>query len=127
MTNDATPLVRLDESGLTLAQPGDDVRGRPVVDRTGQEIGTVDGLIIDEHERRLRLLQVGSGGFLGIGKRKVLVPVEAVSSVDDVVRIDKQREHVAAGPAYQPDLVPEHGIVDELYTYYGVIPYWRTK
>jgi sporulation protein YlmC with PRC-barrel domain len=127
MTNDATPLVRLDESGLTLAQPGDDVRGRPVVDRTGQEIGTVDGLIIDEYERRVRLLQIGSGGFLGIGKRKVLVPVEAVSSVDDVVRIDKQREHVAAGPAYQPDLVPEHSIVDELYTYYGVIPYWRAK
>ncbi len=125
MTNEPTTLIRLGDSELTLAQPADDVRGRTVVDRNGQEIGDVDGLIIDERERRVRLLQVGSGGFLGIGKQKVLVPVEAVTSIDDLVHVDNQREHVAAGPVYDPDLVPGRAHIEDLYTYYGVVPYWR--
>lgn len=127
MARKGASLVRLDDSGLTLAEPADDIRGRPVVDRTGQEIGTVDGLIIDEDERRVRLLQVGSGGFLGIGKQKVLVPVEAIGSIDQVVHVDKQREHVAAGPVYHPDLVPGLEHIDDLYSYYGLIPQWRAK
>jgi hypothetical protein len=34
-----------------------------VVDRGGAGIGEIDDLVIDEEERRVRLLQVGSGGF----------------------------------------------------------------
>lgn len=119
-------LVRLADTALTLADLGDDVRGRTVVDRDGEEIGEVDDLIIDEGERRVRLLQVGSGGFLGIGKQKVLLPVDAVTAIDEVVHVDTDREHVAKGPVYDPDLVLREDTVAGLYDHYGMLPYWDT-
>jgi sporulation protein YlmC with PRC-barrel domain len=122
--NETATLVRLIDADLTLADPADDVRGKSVVDRGGAEIGEVDDLVIDEEHRRVRLLQVGSGGFLGIGKQKVLVPVDAVTAVDDVVHVDTDREHVASGPVYDPDLVLQEDTVAGLYDYYGVMPYW---
>jgi sporulation protein YlmC with PRC-barrel domain len=119
-------LVRLADTDLTLADAADDVRGRTVVDRGGEEIGEVDDLVIDEAERRVRLLQVASGGFLGLGKQKVLVPVDAVTSVDDeVVHVDTDRDHVASGPVYDPDLVLRQDTVAGLYDHYGVLPYWN--
>ncbi len=75
-------LVRLSETNLTVADPAADVRGRRAVDNGGQEMGKVDDLLIDDQEKKVRFLRVGSGGFLGKGKEHVLVPVEAVTSVD---------------------------------------------
>ncbi|MGW3482364.1 PRC-barrel domain-containing protein [Rhodococcus indonesiensis] len=72
-------LIDLDDTDLTLVDPGDDIRGRAVYDRDGDEIGTVDGLLVDEQDRTVRLLRIGSGGFLGLGKTDRLVPVDAVA------------------------------------------------
>lgn len=124
--NQPTTLVRLDDTDLTLADPADDVRGRPVIDAHGDEVGEVDGLIIDQEERRVRLLQIASGGFLGVGKQKVLVPVDAVSGVDDTVHVDAEREQVAKAPAYDPELVLDRTTAAGIYDYYGYAPYWNT-
>lgn len=51
-------LVRLDDTDLTLEVPSDDLRGRHVVDRNGDELGDVDGLIIDEDRGPLQLLRL---------------------------------------------------------------------
>lgn len=118
-------LVRMADTNLTLADPAADVRGRTVVDRAGDEIGAVDDLIIDERDRQVRLLQVGSGGFLGFGEQKVLVPVDAVTAVDAQVHVDTEREHVASGPVYDPDLTLRQETVAGLYDYYGMLPYWN--
>lgn len=117
-------LVRLDDSELTLADPADDVRGQTVVDTHGDEVGEVDGLIIDQEERRVRLLQISSGGFLGMGKQKVLVPVDAVTAVDDTLHVDTDRGNVAGSPAYDPELVLDRPTAAGFYDYYGYAPYW---
>ncbi|GAA4428344.1 hypothetical protein GCM10023169_29350 [Georgenia halophila] len=118
-------LVALSDTDLTV-QPEDDVRGRPVFDRHDERIGDVDDLVIDEEERRVRFLQVGSGGFLGIGEEKRLVPVDAVSRVEDNVHIDKTREDVAGSPAYDPEVVraSAEDYYAGLYSYYGFAPFW---
>ncbi len=56
-------LERLSQSSLTLGTSADDIRGCKVYDSSGQEIGKVDDLIVDESERKVRFMQVGSGGF----------------------------------------------------------------
>ncbi|WP_026922264.1 PRC-barrel domain-containing protein [Glycomyces arizonensis] len=124
--DEATTLVRLGDTDLTLAAEVDDVRGRTVLDRNGDETGDVEGLIIDQRERRVRFLEVSSGGFLGMGKKRVLVPVDAVTSVDDEhVYINQDREHVASGPVYDPELTPEpERPYEDVYGYYGTMPYW---
>ncbi|SEF16941.1 PRC-barrel domain-containing protein [Jiangella alba] len=124
MTTD-TPhtLVHLTDSGLAVTAD-DDVRGREVVDRNGDEVGTVDDLVVDPEEKKVRFLQVGSGGFLGLGERKQLIPVDAIVRIDEKVHIAQDRGHVAGAPAYDPDLVPAGEYYEELYGYYGYPPFW---
>lgn len=117
-------LMKLADTDLTLANPGDDVRGSTVVDRNGNDVGDVDGLVIDADERRVRFLQVGSGGFLGIGEKKRLVPVDAVTRVDDKVHIDTTRDTVAGSSDFDPELVQERDYYGDVYDYYGYPPFW---
>jgi sporulation protein YlmC with PRC-barrel domain len=120
-------LVRLEDTGLTVAEPGDDVRGRQVVDSNGDEIGRVEWLMIDESERRVRFLEVGSGGFLGLGEKRQLIPVEAITRVEeDTVHIGKERGHVAGAPVYDPSVVTEPQYYEDLYGYWNYPPFWHT-
>ncbi|MGH7707592.1 MAG: PRC-barrel domain-containing protein, partial [Vulcanimicrobiaceae bacterium] len=87
-------LVKLSAANLTLADPSQDIRHRRVVDQNGAAIGHVSELIVDRAERTLRMLQVAAGGFLGLGERHFLLPIEAVTSVTpDEVRINRTCEH----------------------------------
>jgi sporulation protein YlmC with PRC-barrel domain len=124
MTDDELrTLVDLDDTELTVANPDEDLRGRLVIDRDGEHIGEVDGLLIDANERRVCFLQVGSGGFLGLGKKARLIPINALTGVEaDAVRVDTTRDQVAGGPHYEPDLAraedaPHYA---EFYDYYGL-------
>lgn len=117
-------LVRLGDSELTLGAESEDVRGLPVVDKNGDDIGDVDEIVIDDQERRVRFLEVGSGGFLGIGEKKRLIPVDGVTAVDDKVHVDLTRDAVAGSHEYDPTLAPEREYYTDVYDYYGYMPYW---
>lgn len=121
-------LVKLNEAGLTVADPAQDIRGRTVVDRAGEAIGHVSDLFVDDRER-VRLVEVRAGGFLGVGDRHFLLPIEAVVEVTaDRVRVDRTREHIVASPAYDPQLVHAHTreSLQETYDHFGVAPSWST-
>jgi sporulation protein YlmC with PRC-barrel domain len=118
-------LVRLDDTALTLEDAADDVRGRQAVDNNGDEIGKVVGLLIDETEKKVRFLEVGSGGFLGLGRKRQLIPVEAITHVDaDTVQIGKERGHVVGAPVYDPSIVAELRYFEDLYGYWDYPPFW---
>ncbi len=117
-------LLKLTDAHLTTRDPAEDIRNRKVVDAAGEEIGKVEALLIDDQEQKVRFLQVASGGFLGMGKEKVLIPVEAISKIeDDVVHVDQTRERIAGAPNYNPELVDDR-YYDGLYGYYRFRPYW---
>lgn len=118
-------LQKLSDSTLTVADKAEDVRGRKVLDKAGEDVGTVDDLMIDDRESKVRFLLVGSGGFLGLGDTKVLIPVDAITRVTaDAVYIDHTREHVAGGPGYDPEMITDPGHLGKVYNYWGVPPYW---
>ena len=122
-------LMRLNDTELTVADPAEDIRDRRVVDLDGEELGEVADLLIDERDRRIRFLEVASGGFLGIGQTKFLLPVEAISRISaDTVYVNQTRQHIAGAPAYDPDLIHEHagegGYYGDVYRHYGYPPYW---
>lgn len=121
-------LVKLNEAGLTVADPADDIRGRSVVDCDGERIGHVSDLYVDDHNR-VQLVEVRAGGFLGIGDRHFVLPIEAVAGVAaDEVRVDRTVEHIIASPAYDPLLVHAHTreSLQETYDHFGVSPSWST-
>ncbi len=123
-TDPRATLLKLSDSGMTVADPAEDVRGRKVLDRSGEEVGTVDDLMIDDGERKVRFLRLAAGGFLGLGERKFMIPVEAIARItDEAVHIDQTREHVAGGPRYDPGL-DEQRHWEDVYGYYGYGPYW---
>jgi len=98
-------LVRLGDSDFVPVNPEDDVRGKDVYDAEGQRIGSVEDFYIDRKEREMRFLEVGGAGgwrrgFLGIGEKRFLIPVEAVTQVtEDRVTIEPDRTEKVEGPA----------------------------
>jgi sporulation protein YlmC with PRC-barrel domain len=122
-----TELSKLSETDLTLADPTEDIRGSKVVDTNREDIGHVGALFIDRGERKVRLLEIRAGGFLGIGDRHFLLPVEAITKVaDDEVHINQTRDIVAHSPAYDPELevAPTPEYWGPYYGYYGMSPYF---
>jgi sporulation protein YlmC with PRC-barrel domain len=120
-----TILRRLSDTGETVASSDEDVRGRKVLDSKEEEIGTVDGLMVDDEQKKVRFLRVKSGGFLGLGRTHVMIPVEAIARITPhAVCIDREREHLRGAPPYDPALVDD---ADEaywggVYGYYGFAP-----
>jgi sporulation protein YlmC with PRC-barrel domain len=124
-TTDHTASLRtIGDDGLTTTDPAEDVRGRRVLDNTGKDIGDVDDLLVDDREHKVRFLRVAAGGFLGLGETKFLIPVDAITDVDDkAVHVDQTRDHVASGPRYEPKLMNVPYLSD-IYSHYGYVPYW---
>ena len=123
-------LEGLTHSGLELADPAMDLRGRDANDRNGQPVGTVTDVLIDPDHRKARMLEIVSGGaLLGLGKKQFLVPVEAIAGGDPrTVYIDKLKDEILAGPEYHPDQIDEEEAhYAEVYGYYGKTPYWVTE
>ena len=101
-------LVGLNTASYTVKDPAEDVRDRKVVDSDGRQIGSVDDLLIDDQEHRVRFLRVKEGGFLGFGARMLLVPVDAVIRVtEDEVHIDRTGDHGGSRPAYDPHIASQ--------------------
>src|SRR5690348_16824706 len=93
----ATPgtgtLSKLSETGQTVASDDEDIRGRKVKDKDGEDVGKVADLLIDDAEHKVRFLLVEHGGFLGIGDTKSFIPVDAITRITaDDVFVDQSRE-----------------------------------
>ncbi|MFE9366749.1 PRC-barrel domain-containing protein [Streptomyces sp. NPDC006978] len=126
MTSSSAPVLsKLSASEQTMEIPDEDVRGRKVTDSGGEDVGTVEDLLIDASERKVRFLLVAHGGFLGFGETKSFIPVDAVTRVtDDQVFIGQAREQVAGAPVYDPELAEKPDFYAEVYGYYGYAPFW---
>jgi sporulation protein YlmC with PRC-barrel domain len=117
-------IVRLSDTNLTVATPAADIRGLTAFDSSGTEIGTVEDLLIDDEETKVRFLRIGSGGFLGMGKEHFLVPVDAVEAHEDRVVITEDRERLQDAPEYDPELAYEDEYFTDVYGWWGFSPYW---
>lgn len=113
-------LTRLRDTDRTVSSTDEDIRGRMAKDKDGHDLGTIEGLLVDDAEQKVRFLEVASGGFLGLGQTKSLIPIEAITRITpDEVYIGHTREHVAGAPRYDPDLVPT-----DLHYFFNLYPYY---
>lgn len=123
--NTGANLVKLNDTGLTVEDRQADVRGRKVLDATGEEVGKVDDLLVDEENVKVRLLRVKHGGFLGIGAEHFLVPVDAVTTVtDDAVHVDRERARMTDVPGYDPEVVQAPTYYGDVYGWWGYPGFW---
>ncbi len=119
-------LRTLKEADEILADPSQDIRGRDVLAKDGEKIGKVDALLVDDEESKVRFMRVEAGGFLGIGERKFLIPVDAITSVDrDHVHVDQTHDKIIGSPLYDPSVVARPAnYYGGIYDYYGYGPFW---
>jgi sporulation protein YlmC with PRC-barrel domain len=118
-------LVKLSRSEFLVELAEDDIRGHMAHTIDGEKIGHVDDLLIDEQQKCVRFLEVGKGGFLGIGEHKVLIPIEAVVRIDDAnVFVGHTSDHIEAAPIYNPHVVQTEPYLYDVYEHYGYPPPW---
>ena len=113
--------VKFSNSNFMFENPAQDIRGKDVYDAYGEQIGSVDDLYVDGRERKVRFLEVGAGGFLGIGKKHLLVPVEYVTEVGEVrITIEPGREMATGSPPFDTTVVPlTTSHQRDVYNHYG--------
>jgi sporulation protein YlmC with PRC-barrel domain len=80
--------------------------GKTVVGSDGQKIGSVDDVIFDAQSGKARQLVISSGGFLGIGEKKVAVDF-------DQATLDSGQNQIILGSLTQQDV---RGLSDFTYS-----------
>jgi hypothetical protein len=91
-------------------------RGRTVVDRDGEKIGKLDELYLDESERPA-WGAITTGLF---GRRQSFVPLGAIESDGDNLRVPFEKDRVKDAPNVEPDAQLSDEEEDRLYRHYGV-------
>ena len=114
-------LSKLRDIGRAVSSSDEDIRGRMVKDKNGQDLGRIEDLLVDDVKWKVRFIEVASGGILGFGDTKSFIPVDAITRIAaDDVYISHTLEHVAGAPRYDPTLVAiDVNYLMELYPYYG--------
>jgi sporulation protein YlmC with PRC-barrel domain len=111
-------LVKLSDSGLRLQDRASDVRGLAVFSENGEQLGSVEDFYVDTVEREVRFLEVGAGGFLGLGEKRFLIPVEAVKIYEDGVTVDRSSEKVNESLSLKTKVMPEAAYERDFYDDY---------
>lgn len=117
-------LIGLSGSGQTVADPTQDVRGRPVLDESGAKLGTVEDLLVDTDRRRVRLLRVVRGGVLGWRVTPSYVAADAVIHAGATVLVRTSDGPPPTGAGYNPALTPEPGTACVERDHVAYAPHW---
>jgi sporulation protein YlmC with PRC-barrel domain len=113
-------LINLRDSDLPRGATAKAMLDGDVYDRDGEKLGSVKDLYVDTEEGDVRFLDVGAGGFLGLGEKHFMVPMEAVTDTSGGgVTIEHSREKVEGSPKLDTKGVPEDAYQQEVYDYYG--------
>jgi hypothetical protein len=80
----------------------DEIVGKTVVSQQGEEIGTIDEVVVDANSQQ-QLAVIDVGGFLGIGEKSVAIAFDQLELSDDArVTSDLTRETLQSQPEYDP-------------------------
>jgi len=80
-----------------------DLIGKTVVNASGDEVGEIQNLVIDQSDVVSAVIEVG--GFLGIGGKQVAVPFDQLQTGEDeaVWQTSASEEELENMPAYEED------------------------
>ena len=84
--------------------------GTNVLGSEGRDVGEIENLLIDG-QGQVRAAVIEWGGFLGIGTRRAVVPMEQLTlgNEDERVRMNLTREELERLPRYDADRLAEYG------------------
>ena len=112
-------LIRL-ERHQHPSPPRHELRNRGVYTSTGRYLGHVADLYVDD-DRKLRFVDVVTGGLLGLGRKHHLIPVEAITEETlNSITLGVDEETVEGAPTIpDPRAGPDEHHQRALYEHYG--------
>ncbi len=108
----------------------DTLEGDSVVNLQGEELGTIQDIMVDVPRGRVAYAVLATGGVLGLGSRLHAIPWSSLTLDANrkcfVLNVDKQRLEDA--PGFDKDHWPSMADprwATEVHQYYGASPYWQ--
>jgi len=96
-----------------------DFRGRTLVDQTGQRIGKIDELYLDQQGGQPEWALVNTGLF---GTKKTFVPIRSANPTGEDLQVPVTKDQVKQAPQVDPDQELSESEERRLFEHYGV-PY----
>ena len=131
-----TRQVRDDFWGWDSGGPGprimaaDTLEGDRVKNAVGEDLGTIEHIMLDVPMGRIAYAVMSFGGFLGMGDKLFAIPWSALTldTEDECFILHTDVEHLKQAPGFDQDRWPS--MADErwaktLHTYYDTPPYWK--
>ena len=81
--------------GMTV----DNLEDADLIDPTGENIGEVDDVLLGQDGSTMAV-SLDVGGFLGIGEKNVVIPIDSLTMVEDGVSVDMTKDELEALPEY---------------------------
>lgn len=104
------------------------LEGDKVVNRSGENLGKLESIMIDLNEGRVAYAVLSFGGFLGMGDKLFAVPWKALSVDTNEKRLifDVDKEKLKKAPGFDKDHWPnmaDPNFHTDIHKYYGVQSY----
>lgn len=107
----------------------DTLEGDKVKNRAGDDLGTIEHIMLDVPNGRIAYAVMSFGGFLGMGDKLFAIPWNALEldTEDHAFVLDVDEERLKEAPGFDKDHWPS--MADErwatnLHQYYSATPYW---
>ncbi|HEY8352933.1 MAG TPA: PRC-barrel domain-containing protein [Sphingomonadales bacterium] len=119
--------VATDETSSLIS--ADKVEGTKVKNRAGEDLGTIDSIMIDKLSGRVAYAVMSFGGFLGMGERYHALPWSVLKYDTDMngYVIDLDKETLKNAPTYERGEKVDWNDREwgqQIHDYYRVPPYW---
>ena len=110
----AENLVKVDDFEGDLEEHWQGARGRKVIDKSGDEVGTVEELYVWEAPSTVHLIAVSGD------ERSFLIPVHAVTNVDEeAIALEVGKGKLMDSPEFESEDVPDSETRRAAFEFYG--------
>jgi sporulation protein YlmC with PRC-barrel domain len=107
------------------------IMGDDVKNPAGEDLGTIEEIMLDVEQGRVAYAVLSFGGFLGIGDKLFAIPWDALTldTREECFILNVDKERLENAPGFDQDNWPQTISEDdtwlvEVYDYYGYRPYW---
>jgi sporulation protein YlmC with PRC-barrel domain len=108
----------------------DTLEGDSVVNSKGEDLGSIEAIMLDVRRGRVAYAVLSFGGFLGMGDKLFAIPWHALKldAERECFLLDVDRERLENAPGFDKDHWPsmaDETWAKEIHSYYGERPYWQ--
>lgn len=118
------------EHSTNVVKAKDEVVGVDVCNRAGEDLGSIEEVMLDKASGQVAYVVLNCGTFLGMGGKLFAVPWNAISydSDKEAFRLDMDKEKLKNAPGFDKDHWPD--MADRTWgqtisSYYKTKPYWE--